>query len=260
VRLGNAAVPVFFSFVCAAQTHPDLDAGRKLFQSHCAVCHGPAGDGGKGTNLAQPRLPRAPDDRALARIITFGIPGTEMPHTRLTAEQLAGIIFYVRSLGRAPSAPLGGDVRRGEEVYGGKGNCAQCHAINGRGGVLGPDLSEIGLRRSPAYLRQSLTQPEAAIPDSFTSYKKVTLIPDNFLQIRMVTIDGRRITGARVNEDTFSIQIRDASGRIHSFFKEELRELHKDWGKSPMPSYRGVLSEAELEDVAAYLSSLRGDQ
>ena len=78
--------------------------------------------------------------------------------------------------------------------------------------------------------------------------------------MRVVTAEGRQLTGARVNEDTFSIQIRDASGRVQSFFKEELRELHKDWGKSPMPSYRDVFSRTELEDVVAYLVSLRGDE
>src|SRR5690349_8688287 len=256
----SLAILLAFGFVCAAQAETDLDAGRKLFQTHCTVCHGPRGDGGKGTNLAQPRLPRATDDQALARIITFGIPGTEMPLTRMTPQQLANVIAYVRSLGAMPAEPLHGNAQRGEQVYRSKGNCAQCHALRGRGGTLGPELTDIGLRRSPVYLRESLTDPEAAIPDSFTSYKKVTLLPDNFLQVRIVTADGRRLTGARVNEDAFSIQVRDAAGRIESFFKDDLQELHKDWGKSPMPSYREVFSADELEDVVAYLASLRGDR
>ena len=178
----------------------------------------------------------------------------------MTPEQLASVIAYVRLLGRMPGETLTGDAQRGAALYRDKGNCTQCHAIHGRGGILGPELTGIGARRSPGYLRESLTDPEAAIPDSFSSYKKVTLIPDNFLQIRVVTADGRRFTGARVNEDTFSIQIRDTTGRIQSFLKEELRELHKDWGKSPMPSYRDVFSKTELEDVVAYLASLRGDE
>lgn len=254
----NLAILLGLSLACAAQAQPDLDAGHKLFQTHCTVCHGPRGDGGKGTNLAQPRLPRAADDQALASIITFGIPGTEMPRTRMTAQQLANVITYVRSLGAVPAEPLHGNAQRGEQIYRGKGNCAQCHAIHGRGGALGPELTDIGARRGPGYLRESLIDPEAAIPDSFTSYTKVTLLPDNFLQVRVVTADGRRYTGARVNEDAFSIQIRNAAGHVDSFFKEDLQELHKDWGKSPMPSYRELLTAAELDDVVAYLASLRG--
>ena len=73
-----------------------------------------------------------------------------------------------------------------------------------------------------------------------------------------MTRDGRQITGIRVNEDTFTIQIRDDSDRLYSFRKEELREFHKNWGKSPMPSYRGVLSDSEIRDVIAYLVSLEG--
>jgi len=260
IDMRKLVILVWLGFRCAAQNQPAPDTGEKLFLAHCAVCHGPKGDGGKGTNLAQPRLPRAPDDEALARIITFGIPGTEMPLTRMTPQQLASVIAHVRSLGRVPGETLTGDAQRGAVIYRDKGNCAQCHAIHGRGGTLGPELTGIGARRSPGYLRESLTDPDATIPDSFSSYKKITLIPDNFLQVRVVTADGRRLTGARVNEDTFSIQIRDAAGRIQSFFKEELRELHKDWGKSPMPSYRDVFSRTELEDVVAYLVSLRGEQ
>lgn len=252
------AILLGVSFACAAQTQPDLIAGKKLFQTHCTVCHGPQGDGGKGTNLAQPRLPRATDDQALASIITFGIPGTEMPRTRMTPQQLVNVMAYIRSLGALPAEPLHGNLHRGEQIYLGKGNCAQCHALHGRGGTLGPELTDIGARRGPRYLRESLTDPEAAIPDSFTSYQKITLLPDNFLQVRVVTRDGRSYTGARVNEDAFSIQIRNAEGHVESFFKEELQALHKDWGKSPMPSYREVLSAAELEDVVAYLASLRG--
>src|SRR5271169_2687859 len=149
----NPAILVLLGFPCAAQNQPAPDVGEKLFQAHCAVCHGPKGDGGKGTNLAQPRLPRAPDDEALGRIITFGIPGTEMPLTRMTAQQVASVIAYVRSLGRVPGEALTGDAGRGAALYRDKANCAQCHAIHGRGGTLGPELTSIGARRSPAYLR-----------------------------------------------------------------------------------------------------------
>jgi hypothetical protein len=69
--------------------------------------------------------------------------------------------------------------------------------------------------------------------------------------------DGKSITGIRLNEDTFTIQIRDYSDRIWSLDKSALRELHKDWGKSPMPSYRARFTDSELQDVIAYLCASR---
>jgi cytochrome c oxidase cbb3-type subunit III len=166
------------------------------------------------------------------------------------------VAAFVRQLGVLPREAVPGNARQGEQLYFSKGNCTQCHAIRGRGGASGPDLTEIGLRRGAAYLRAALTDPEADVPKGFSSFGPDTSIPENFLLVRIVTKNGQQVTGVRVNEDTFSIQLRDSSDRVHSFFKSDLTELHKDWGKSPMPSYREVFSDAELEDVVAFLVSL----
>jgi putative heme-binding domain-containing protein len=178
----------------------------------------------------------------------------------MTEQENRDLVAYVRGLARSESAQLPGDRANGERLFWSKGNCGQCHTVGARGGRLGPDLTAIGASRSPAYLRSSLLDPEAEVPDTFNAYRRVIYVPDNFLQVRIVTRDGRQITGVRLNEDTFSIQVRDSSDRIFSFLKDELRELHKDWGKSPMPSYRGVLSDSEIQDLIAYLASLQGSQ
>jgi cytochrome c oxidase cbb3-type subunit 3 len=238
--------------LCAA------DRGESLFRLHCAPCHGPDGAGGRGPTLAVLKLPRAPDDEALSSVIALGIPGTQMPGTRMTTDENRQLVAYVRSLGRLRAAQIPGDRANGERLFWSKGNCGQCHTVGARGGRLGPDLTEMGTRRGAEHLRKSLLDPEAEIPDAFAVYRRVIFMPDNFLQVRVVTADGRQLTGVRVNEDTFTIQIRDSSDRLYSFRKEELHELHEDWGKSPMPNYRGVLSDSELQDVVAYLVSLKG--
>jgi cytochrome c oxidase cbb3-type subunit III len=234
------------------------ESGEKLFQTHCAPCHGAKGEGGRGANLAVRKLPRAPDDAALASIIATGIPGTQMPATRMTAEESAQLVRYVRSLGKSQSAQVPGDRGNGEKLFWSKGNCGQCHTVGARGGRIGPDLSDVGARRGPAYLRTSILEPDAEIPENFASYRKLIYMPDNYLRVHAVTKDGTEVTGARVDEDTFTIQIRDDQDRLFSFRKDELRELRKDWGKSPMPSYRDVFSESELQDIVAYLASLQG--
>jgi putative heme-binding domain-containing protein len=229
-----------------------------LFAGHCASCHGPGGEGNKGPTLAQPTLPRAQDDAALFKVIRQGLDGTEMPRTRLDREDVLRVSAYVKSLGSRPPERVAGDARRGAELYAGKGACAKCHTLRGEGSAFGPDLTDVGLRRSAAYLRRSLVEPNAEVPQAFNAFRADVSLPQNFLYVRIVTSDGRKVDGVRVNEDTFSIQIREAPGKVHSFFKADLKELHKDRGRSPMPSYRDALTTTELDDLVAYMVSLRG--
>jgi putative heme-binding domain-containing protein len=243
---------------CGLAQAADVARGQRLYLGNCAPCHGPSGDGGKGADLTVPKYRRAPDDPTLFRVIRYGIPGTEMPLTRhLQDRDIQDVVAFLHGLRRRAPQSLRGDAARGEQLYRTKGNCAQCHTLRGRGGAMGPDLTGIGARRSPAHLRGSLVSPEAAVPENFMVYRLFSVIPDNFLLVRVATRDGRRITGVRVNEDPFSIQIRDLSDRLHSFWKEELVEVQRDRGKSPMPGYRSVLSEGEIDDLVAYLVSLR---
>src|SRR5512134_3600990 len=57
----------------------DLAPGKRLYQEHCALCHGGRGDDGPAANLTIPKLPHAPDDESLARLIKEGFAGTDMP-------------------------------------------------------------------------------------------------------------------------------------------------------------------------------------
>jgi len=223
----------------------DLLRGEKLFQVHCSLCHGPKGEGARGPMLTRVKLTRAPDDAALLKILEDGIRGTEMPGANaLSDRELRQTAAYVRSLGKVALKPVPGDVRRGAEIYLGKGGCAACHSVRGEGGVAGPDLSSIGESRSSAFLRESIVNPGAAVPEGFLL---VTVVPNG----------GPRVTGMRVNEDSFSIQLRDAAGRSYSFWKKDLAQIEKERGKSPMPSYQGQLADAELTDLVAYLVSLK---
>ena len=48
--------------------------------------------------------------------------------------------------------------------------------------------------------------------------------------------------------------------KVHSLFKSELKKLHKDYGKSSMPSYADALSKEELDDLVAFLVSQRDEK
>jgi putative heme-binding domain-containing protein len=247
VLSGAAALAAAAEIPVTLPTSPaDLQRGGKLFQVHCALCHGTKGDGGRGPMLARAELTRAPDDGALVKVIQGGIRGTEMPGAEalsdLEARQTAA---YVRSLGKVPQQPVPGDPANGATVYAGKAKCAACHSIRGEGGIVGPDLSTIGESRGPAYLLESVVDPGAAVPEE---YLLVTVTPKG----------GTAMTGVRLNEDSFSIQIRDDRGRVFSYWKKDLAKLDRMPGKTVMPSYKGQLSDAELTDLVAYLASLRG--
>ena len=167
-----------------------------------------------------------------------------MPSSFLTPGQVSSIATYVKTLGRVAPEEIPGDARRGEGVYASL-DCGVCHTLGGQGGILGPVLDDIGARRSAAHLREALIEPEASLPRGF-------------LLLQVVTKDGRTLTGTRVNEDGFSIQLRDLAGEIHSFWKDELDTLDKQWQRSPMVSYEARLTPERMDDLVSYLVSLRG--
>jgi len=255
LRLLALALVALLSFVVyssaqdpiSSPTAEDLSQGKRLFVGHCAICHGIEGTGGRGPSLHQPVLRRVANDFQLFLVVRQGIEGSEMPAawqmSEREAKQVAG---YVRSLGRTAVAKLPGDPDRGKAVYDSKG-CSSCHIIRGQGASLGPDLSDVGARRSPAYLSEALMDPGASAPESF-------------LLVSVVTPDGNKIRGLRVSEDSFTIQLRDVGNRFHSLRKADLKELKKEFGVSTMPSYRDSLSTSEIEALIAYLAGLRGEQ
>jgi cytochrome c oxidase cbb3-type subunit 3 len=238
---------------------PDtLIRGRVLFDAQCARCHGVGGFGGQGPSLRRPRLRRAPDDVALRGLIRNGVPGTGMPETwQLSDREVGYLIAYVRSLGRLPPVHLPGDSARGRELFVSKGSCTSCHIVGGAGGTRGPDLTEIGALRNPAYLREALLDPAATQPTA-TAANYPWGEYARYLIVRVVSRAGEEVVGQRVNEDAFTIQIRDVRGGFHSFEKADLRVLERRARSSLMPAFGATLTPAELDDVVAYLAGLRG--
>ena len=228
----------------------DLARGRKIFEMQCVTCHGPKGEGDRGPMLAQPTLTRATDDPTLIQIVARGLPGTEMPGGRMKAGEAPYLAAYVRSLGRIPIEKVPGDPAMGAELFKSRGACLACHTVAGEGtAAIGPDLTDVGARRSPVFLRRSLVDPNADVPLSTGS--------ENFAFIRVKTHDGKEAAGVRINEGTFYVQFRDISGALWSFEKSELAEFTSD-RTSPMPVYSGLFAPTEMDDVIAYLVSLRG--
>jgi putative heme-binding domain-containing protein len=238
-----------------AQTRPSNDAaaGRRIFDAQCAWCHGADGTGGMGPSL-QGTLRHGSTTASIVEIITNGIAGTDMPgfSAPLTSRSIRQTAAYVRTLSLAASrtapglsTPLAsGSAKRGAAIYQSSG-CASCHVVGGSGGTLGPELTSIGGSRGGAYLREAIVKPAAAHPPGY-------------LVVRAVPANGPEVRGIRVSEDVFWVLIRDASGAIHTLQKSELKSLDREIDASLMPSYATRLNDSQLDDLVAYLTTLRG--
>jgi len=226
--------------------YPDADIayGAKLYTEKCVTCHGSTGDAIGGVNLRSGKFRNAVIDRDLQRFIRAGSPAG-MPAFNLDTAEMDGIIAYLRNMNAFDAATVkAGDAARGRSVFDGKGACAKCHRVGLAGSRVAPNLSEIGSARSAGSLERSLLDPSSQ------------MMPIN-RPVRVVKKDGTTIAGRRLNEDTYSVQIIDEGERLHSLLKSDLRELTVST-TSPMPSYKGTLTDTEVADVIAYLLSLKG--
>ena len=229
----------------AAATSSDVAAGQRIFDAQCAWCHGAAGTGGTGPDLHRATLRHAATDRELTTVVRNGIPGTEMPSfaIALTETMAWQTAAYVRSLGRTRTRALPGNPEHGAAVYDANG-CGSCHILRGRGNALGPELTTIGALRGAPHLRDALVKPEAAHPPGY-------------LVVKATTTAGNVVRGIRVNEDVFYVHVRDVRGTVHTLQKSDLSALDRELEATLMPSY-ARLSTGDLDDLVAYLASLRG--
>jgi cytochrome c oxidase cbb3-type subunit III len=222
-------------------TPEDVAAGAKSFHSHCAPCHGLKGEGGRGPNLASGRFYHGASDAELLANISDGIPGTEMPSLFYMEDRIWQIIAYIRSLNRSAERPTG-DLARGMDLFQSKG-CIGCHRVRGEGGALGPDLSQIGKTRSPEHLRQSILEPGADVQPRYW----VAKFKDGA---------GKAVEGFVMNEDTYTVQLMDMNEQLHSYEKAAIKDYRVE-KTSKMPSYKESLTGEQLNDLVAYLASLR---
>jgi putative heme-binding domain-containing protein len=248
VGLLAAAAPL------AAQTadHPEqyaaaeVAAGARVYTANCANCHGATGAGVGVVDLRR-RSPRTATDAALAALITNGIPGSGMLAVKLEPADLKALIAFVRAgldAGGGATVRLG-DAGRGKAVFEGSGNCLSCHRVGDRGSFAGPDLSDIGQIRTAAVIQRSLLDPDRSMR------------PIN-RPVRAVLRDGTTVSGRRLNEDSYTVQVLTSQGQLTSLVKSELKAWSVDT-HSPMPPAQGMPPDT-LADLTAYLVSLKGSQ
>lgn len=131
--------------------------GQKIFAARCAVCHGADARGGQ----YRPALSGKSDLRErpvswFRDLISKGIPSAGMPAFDLSEGALDAIARLVHSL-NPPAAEntVSGDRPAGQRYFFGKGQCASCHMVKGKGSAVGPDLSNVARDLSVAEIRTS---------------------------------------------------------------------------------------------------------
>ena len=256
--LYGAAMAACVLVSAQAQTFNQPGTGKQLYDGLCQDCHGLNGIGDEA-----PAINHLGDasDEAVNRIMRqhapgggpLGLAGARV--RRLTDDETKVLVAYVQLLNRGAPETLTGNAERGRAVYASL-DCSTCHVVDGAGGVIGPELTKVGARRAPAYIRKTLINPGVELPKG--SFGILQNGFSEYLTVSVVEKGGREVRGFRVNEDSFTIQVRDADGKFYSFRKSDLQNVDKQQGRSLMPSYRDKLSNTQLEDLVAYLASLGG--
>ncbi len=218
--------------------------GRDIYLGACSACHGTSGNGGTGPSLVNGLQVRRATSQQLFESIRGGVKSTDMPpFPNFKDDEVWALVSFVRSLSApALTANLPGNPDAGRIVFYGPGGCSNCHMIGGKGGYLGPDLSDAGRLRTAAQLTESVFQPNARIEKGFEG-----------ISVRAGT---RTITGAAKNWNNYTVQIIDAKGELHMLSRAEIARM--EFSKtSLMPAgYDQLLNAAQKRDLIAFLASL----
>lgn len=202
--------------------HPDEPRrGQKLFVRNCSACHGDTAKGGRGPDLTSGDWKHGDSDEDIARSINKGIPGTQMPPIPLPEADTRAIIAFLRSVSAVSVEPLTGDPARGKGLFFGPAGCSRCHWFAGRGGILGPDLTQARARRKAGVLSKAIKTP-------------------------IEITQAGTVRGFKKNDDTFQIQIIDELGRWHSLSKQNVEITTSTMAHAKV-------SDAETDDLVAFL-------
>jgi putative heme-binding domain-containing protein len=219
-----------------------IRSGMTMYRVRCADCHGLDAKGYRGPDLTA-LLAGEMTDEKLFNTIRKGVPGTDMPPSQASDDELLLTIAYLRNLTATPTEPVSGNVENGARVF--AAQCASCHRIGSRGGRIGPELTRIGTARSRSALIREIRTPSEWLAPGFET-------------VTLITKDGQRIRGTKKNEDVFSIQVMDQRERIQGYLKADLKDVIYE-KESLMPVFSGErLNDRDLTDVVGYLTSLRG--
>jgi putative heme-binding domain-containing protein len=135
-----------------------------------------------------------------------------------------------------PAAAKPADIHRGKEVF--DANCAVCHAFNGVGGKVGPNLTGIG-SREPKEILIDILDPNRSVEANYRSW--------------IVSTGDETFAGRLKSETQTPVEILDSTGQKHVIQRKDIKQMNTS-GTSIMPNGFESLPESDLSALLAYLA------
>lgn len=154
-----------------------------------------------------------------------------LPWTRLHSEPASGPI----EIPELADASWG----RGRQIFQSEqAGCSKCHLVDGKGGRIGPDLSNV-IHRDYASVVRDITLPSYAINPDFITYG-------------VALTDGRVLTGAVRNDGDFLL-IGDKDGKEHRIPRADVESLVPSTVSTMPEGLSKKLDEKQFKDLLAFL-------
>ncbi len=239
-----------------------VERGKNTFFVNCGFCHGANARGGDGG----PDLIRSVlvvDDekgKELGDFLKLGRPDKGMPSfAKLVPEQISDIATFLHSeiylASNRRTYEIGdilvGDANAGEVFFNGAGKCRSCHSATG-------DLKGIGTKYDPVTLQGRIVMPRGQRGGE-DGGRSGTPEPQGAVSTVTVTFpSGQSYSGALVRVTDFDVTLRDSSGGIRSFTRNE--DSPKVEIKDPLQAHIDMLSkykDADIHNLTAYLVTLK---
>lgn len=226
--------------------HAADQATSALFASTCAVCHGSDGRGGeRGPNIATDREMVRLSDSQLHDILNKGVLASGMPAFGFLGEdKIKSLVLYLRGLqGIAGSGQtqLPGDPHAGEQLFFGAASCSSCHMINGRGGILGEDLTAYARGRSAEVARAAIVHPG-----------------DAGHLVEIATSRSATYKGLIRASDNFNIVLQSEDGAFHSIVRDDITRMTTSSQPLMPMDYGTQLQSKQLDDLVSFLIKSAG--
>jgi len=237
-----------------------IGQGEQLYNQNCTACHGINGGAGEiGPEIVHNlsgSLRGELDDNQILDVIRNGTPRTAMPawKGKISDDDILRIGAFLHSLrGTALDNPLAGDVAHGEEIFWGKGQCGSCHMLAGRGGLRGPDLTNIAAMRKSNLIVDALTKANHRIYGDGGVHLSALPPMDTYDAVHIVLRDGKVLDGVLLNQDSYALQLMGNDDQLYLLDREQVRDITTKPAIMPT-DYDKRLAPKEFADLMAFLT------